>query len=817
MSETPSISPAPSEGEGAQPVPSGMSEAPAAAGGGWMGRLALVLAFILVAAGMANNLPNIPGLLDAVRSIPGLENLPRISKYSSDFFFPLAFTLMLVIALLVSSFGRSWRGRPGGRFWLGSLLDVLMLAAILGTSVVYLIEHDQVCLIDTISGERARLLAETKARAAEYIAIYGTPPVEEYPDCQAILGSWILPWLLFAVTIFFVYVVRVWGFPIVAVAIAIALYTVLSSAAWYFDWTDNRYLTTSIGTASDGVKNYAAGVVAARNAITLESNGLLGQFLNITVNIVFPYVVLGALFGASAGGRALIKLAVVITRNLRGGPAHAAIVGSATFGTISGGPVVNVLGTGTLTIPMMMRSGFAPTFAGGVEAAASSGGQFMPPVMGIAAFVLSALSTVPYSDVIIAAFLPALAYFLSLFLVVVFEARRTRLQVVGQLSEEQKLTRRDWTNLLMIAGPILLILVLLLTKKDAVGTGLFGWILGYTPGSGEALPWVLKVFQNAAGDPDSAGFWAVILLLALLFLDEDVRKAPRKVLSALSSAGLIIAELFLLLTAVAVIDICINFTNFTGIMTIDILNWLKSVSTFMLFGQELTVGGPVYLMLALVTAMIVTILLGMGMPTLPAYVNVILIIGPLLVALGTSFFTAHMFIFYFAVASAITPPVAIAAFAASTISKAEPMATGFQAVRVGIVMFTIPFVFAFYPELLLIEQAQLAPSIDGSLSSDKIYLPGYDGTVQLEALAWLVLRLVVALYLVASALSRFDAAPLAVYEVGLRLVLAVLLLLKAPAVAGSALAVTAVYLLVHHVLARRPRTGSREPPDSPGG
>ena len=792
-----------------------MSEAPAVAGG-WMGRLALALAFILVVAGMANNLPNIPGLLETVRSIPGLEGLPRISKYSSEFFFPLAFTLMLVIALLVSSFGRSWRGRPGGRFWLGSLLDVLMLVAILGTSVVYLIEHDQVCLIDTISGERARLLAETKARAAEYIAIYGTPPVEEYPDCQAILGNWILPWLLFAVTIFFVYVVRVWGFPIVAVAIAIALYTVLSSAVWYFDWTDNRYLTTSIGTVTDGVKNYAAGVVAARNAITLESNGLLGQFLNITVNIVFPYVVLGALFGASAGGRSLIKLAVVITRNLRGGPAHAAIVGSATFGTISGGPVVNVLGTGTLTIPMMMRSGFAPTFAGGVEAAASSGGQFMPPVMGIAAFVLSALSTVPYSDVIIAAFLPALAYFLSLFLVVVFEARRTNLQVVGRLTEEQKLTRRDWRNLLMIAGPILLILVLLLTKKDAVGTGLFGWVLGYTPGGGETLPWVLKVFQNAAGDPDSAGFWAVILLLALLFLDEEVRKAPRKVISALSNAGLIIAELFLLLTAVAVIDICINFTNFTGIMTIDILNWLKTVSTFTLFGQELTIGGPVYLMLALVTAMIVTILLGMGMPTLPAYVNVILIIGPLLVALGTSFFTAHMFIFYFAVASAITPPVAIAAFAASTISKAEPMATGFQAVRVGIVMFTIPFVFAFYPELLLIEQAQLAPSIDGSLSSEKIYLPGYDGTVQLEALAWLVLRLVIALYLVASALSRFDAAPLPMYEVGLRLILAVLLLLKAPAVAGSALAATAVYLLVHHVLARGRRTGSRGRADRTG-
>ena len=133
----------------------------------------------------------------------------------------------------------------------------------------------------------------------------------------------------------------------------------------------------------------------------------------------------------------------------------------------------------------------------------------------------------------------------------------------------------------------------------------------------------------------------------------------------------------------------------------------------------MTIGGSLYLMVALAVAMLATILLGMGMPTLPAYVNVILILGPLLVALGTSFFTAHMFIFYFAVASAITPPVAIAAFAASTISKAEPLATGVAAVRAGIVMFTIPFVFAFYPELLLIEQAQLAQSIDGAPSTPK--------------------------------------------------------------------------------------------------
>ena len=758
---------------------------------GWMRRLALGLAFILVLMGMANNLPNIPGLLEAVRSIPGLAELPRLSKYNSEFFFPLAFAFMMVIALLTSSFANDWRNEARAKYYFGIAFDILMLVMIIGMAIVYMIENEQLCLIDTLNGDRARAMAENLARAAEYEAIFGTPPDEDFPDCITNSGNLILPFLVLAVGVFFVYIIKVWGFPIVAVAIIIAIYTVVSATAWYFDWTDNKYLTTSVGTVVDGVRNYSMAVVGARNAVILESNGILGQFLNITVNVVFPYVVLGSLFGASAGGRSLIKMAVVITRKLRGGPAHAAIVGSATFGTISGGPVVNVLGTGTLTIPMMIKNGFRPTFAGGVEAAASSGGQIMPPVMGIAAFVLAALSTVPYSDVIVAAFIPALAYFFSLFLMVVFESRRMKIEAVRELSEEQKLTREDSKNLIMIAGPILMILILLLSTKDSVGTGFSAFLFGYDAASGEPLPWILQVYQNAAGDPDSAGFWAVVILVLLLFLDPEIRKAPRKIITALSDAGIIIAELFLLLVAVGVIDVCISFT-------IDVLNWLKSVSTFTLFGNEFVLGGALYLMLALFVAMLATILLGMGMPTLPAYVNVILIIGPLLAALGTSFFTAHMFVFYFAVASAITPPVAIAAFAASTISKAEPLATGFAAVRAGIVMFTIPFVFAFYPELLLIEQAQIMQSLEGGISDKKEYLPGYDGTIHMGALSWLLFKLIVVLYLVASALSRQDKFRLSKYDIAIRFVLALLILLKLPFIANSALVVAGLYLAFHH-------------------
>ena len=285
-----------------------------------------------------------------------------------------------------------------------------------------------------------------------------------------------------------------------------------------------------------------------------------------------------------------------------------------------------------------------------------------------------------------------------------------------------------------------------------------------------------------------------------MFIDPQIRKSPRKIINAISEAGTFIAGLFLLLIAVSVIDVCINFTNFTGILTVDVLNWLKSADNFTILGQEFKLDGALYLMLALVMAMVATIALGMGMPTLPAYVNVVLIIGPLLAALGTSFFTAHMFVFYFAVASAITPPVAIAAFAASTISKADPLATGFAAVKAGIVVFTIPFVFAFYPELLLIEQAQIAQSLTGS--SIKSYLPGYDGTVSLGPLMWLVFKLLVVLYLVASALMGFDAKRLSTIWTIVRIIAAILILLKIPAISISALIFAFVILIYHHFIER---------------
>ena len=363
-----------------------------------------------------------------------------------------------------------------------------------------------------------------------------------------------------------------------------------------------------------------------------------------------------------------------------------------------------------------------------------------------------------------------------------------------------RITRTDVLHLMQIFLPILLILILLLTKKDAVGCGVLGWMLGaetiVNNGVCRAieLPWFLQLYQNAAGDAGATGWWGAALVILLLFLDKDFRATPRKALDALADAGITVSTLYLMFLAVTVIDVCLNFTGLSKFVGIDILSFLLT----------LDLGGSASFsmqFLALAITMLLAVLLGMGMPAVPAYINVALLMGPMLIGLGLATFTAHMFIFYFAVASAITPPVALAAFAAATITKAEPMATGFSAVRSGIVMFVIPFIFAFYPELLLIDQALIDPT-----SPSKEFLPGYEGGVSFVSLLWLLARLVFALYFIASALARYDTGPLGLPWVLIRLAIAATILAKPEMIHLSAIAVGVGVLILHRIMHRESAT-----------
>ena len=746
--------------------------------------LALVLAFILVMVGLINTMPEIPGLQDLARDLTGRPFF-RVSGFPPEFFYPPIFLVMMVIVALDASVFRALKKDRPHLAWLGLLLDAGLILAAFLAALGFLVEIDSFCLIDQITGERARLIQEASERSAGLIP--GISFEAEVPSCQARFGIWIIPLLFTIISLFFLYNVRVWGLPLVMVATVVVVYTVGTALLWMFDLSENNFLLTKLG--ADGGDARAAAIQKATN-VFITPDGFMGRFMDIVVNQVFPYVILGALFGTSAGGTSLIKLAVRATRRLRGGPAHAAIVSSAMFGTITGGPVTNVLSTGRLTIPMMRRNGFSPQFAGGVEAAASSGGQIMPPVMGVAAFVLVALTAVPYTKVITAAFLPAMFFFFSIFLAVVFQARRENVKAMREIPGDLIMSRQDWLNLIIIFAPIFTILSLLLGNKDVISSGFVASVLP---------AFVTQTLVNATGDAVSAGWWAVAVLVPLLFLDPETRAKPSQILLSLADGGILVSRLFLLLFAVSIISAFLNESGLTGELTRAITTWLEQAQVLSLFGFDIKIVGGVYLMLALTCAMGCAILLGMGMPTVPAYVNVALLLGPLLANLGVSFFTAHMFVFYFAVASAITPPVAIAAFAAASITRTEPMRTGLAAVRIGIVMFTIPFVFAWYPELLLIEEAVTITNDQGQ----RALIDGYSGSVDWPSLSALGLRIAVALYLMASALAKFDKVAMNILEVALRLLAAVLILWKSAMIMWIGLALALMLILGHYLLPLR--------------
>lgn len=756
------------------------------------------LALVLVLAGMINSTPSIPGwdqLWRGVFDAPGLA----VRRFPYEYFYPLAFAWMMIIVVLGSSIWRRWGDRSRLWRWGGLSMDVALVVATLAISVSYLVENEAVCLIDQFTGERAALIERTLLVEQQLAISMGLPvPTSvENPHCIANTGGWLVLIVGLSVMVFLAYNAEIWGFSLVLVSIVMAAYAVGTVLIWYFYGSDgmNKYLITALGGEP---RTLLDGRSRVHDILINQGSGLLGQFLHIMLNTVFPYIVLGALLAVSAGGNTLIKLAFLWTRNLRGGPAHAAIVASAMFGTTTGTPVVNVLGTGVLTIPMMVKRGFSKVYAGGIEAAASSGGQIMPPIMGIAAFVLASMTGVPYREVAIAAVIPALAYFFCMFLSVMFQSRKQGIEAVGEITPEMRLTRRDRVHMLQIALPLLLIVVLLLIPKDAIGCDPISRLLGAevvqvgTRCRATDLPWIMQLLQNSAGDAGSVGWWAAVLLAGLLFIDPEFRRKPRLLIDALADAGTTISTLYLMFLAVSVIDVSLNLTGLANFVALDVLGWLR--------GLDLGGSAPiVYQFLALMVAMFLAILLGMGMPAVPAYINAALLMGPLLVGLGIAHFTAHMFIFYFACASAITPPVAVASYAASTITKADPIATSFSAVRSGAVMFVIPFVFAFYPELLLVPAAVISPASGAGLAT---FLPGYDGQIHLGGLLWLLARLILALYILASALARFDLVRLGLPETIVRLALCVLILSANPWIYGPAMAAAGGLLLRSRAVAR---------------
>jgi TRAP transporter 4TM/12TM fusion protein len=449
------------------------------------------------------------------------------------------------------------------------------------------------------------------------------------------------------------------------------------------------------------------------------NKGVFGSITNIVLSTVFIFIIFGTLLEGTGAGATLLKFAFIVTRRTRGGPAHAAILASSMFGTMSGSTVANIVGTGTFTIPMIKKRGFSPTFAGGIEATASSGGQIMPPIMGAAALVMADLTGVGYLNVIVAALFPALFYYFSLFAAVTVEARRQGIEV-QPLTMDDQITRVDMINAVLFVGPIL--------------TVIFSLLLGLST--------------------SAAGFYAVVVLLALSVVNPEVRKNPKRVWDSFLAGAKSGATL---LIAIAAIGILVGSLDSTG-LGLKLANVIASIRGESLFS-------------ALLVAMVGALILGMGMPTLPAYLIIILVMGPAIQALGVSMLTAHMFVFYYGVASSLTPPVAIAAYAAAPIARANPLMTALMSFRLGMAKFIIPFIFAFYPTILIVEEFSLLPFL------------------------WIVARTCFCIWLFSSALSAYDRGRLTIVEVVLRFGAAFALLALSPMIHLPALALGVALIL----------------------
>ncbi len=383
----------------------------------------------------------------------------------------------------------------------------------------------------------------------------------------------------------------------------------------------------------------------------LGTEGIFGIPLYVSATYVMLFILFGALVERTGTGQLFMDFAMSLTGHSAGGPAKVSCITSGMFGTVSGSAVANVMTTGTFTIPLMKRIGYKPAFAGAVEAVASTGGQIMPPIMGATAFIMAEFLGISYLSVAAFALLPAVLYYIAVFMTVHFEAKRTNMHGLPR-SELPKLV-----DVLRERGHLFLPLVVI------VAALLHGFSAPFA-----ALCGVASVIPTALLRKSTRQY--VHLENIVTALEVGARNTVTVALSC-ACAGIVIGVIFMT-------GLGLEFTDLV----------LKAAGNHM--------------MVALVLTMFAGILLGMGMPTAPAYIMQTALLVPALVKLGVVVEAAHMFVFYFAILSAITPPVALAVYAANGISRANLWDSSVAALRLGATGYIIPFMFVFGPSLLFI-------------------------------------------------------------------------------------------------------------------
>ena len=403
---------------------------------------------------------------------------------------------------------------------------------------------------------------------------------------------------------------------------------------------------------------YMPGVLAHRGVsveqlvghVYFTTEGIFGIPLGVSSTFIFLFILFGAYLESTGLGKFFIDIANAIAGWASGGPAKVAVLSSALMGTVSGSSVANVAGTGSFTIPMMKKLGYRKEFAGAVEAASSTGGQLMPPVMGAAAFLMAEFVGVPYIDIVAAAVIPAILYFAGLWLGVHLEAKRNNLKGVprDQLPKAWDIFRERGH----LAIPLVVIVYLLVT--------------GYTPMRAALVAIVLSIVASA--------------------LRKSTRMKPIEIIRGLENGA---RNVLGVVIACAAAGIIIGVVTKTGV-------GLKLASGLLALSGGL-------LLPTMFFTMITSLILGMGVPTTANYVITSTIAAPALLQMGVPVLAAHMFVFYFGIIADVTPPVALAAYAASGISGGKPLMTGVNASKLAIAAFIIPYIFVLSPVLLMID------------------------------------------------------------------------------------------------------------------
>ncbi|MFY9415595.1 MAG: TRAP transporter permease [bacterium] len=386
----------------------------------------------------------------------------------------------------------------------------------------------------------------------------------------------------------------------------------------------------------------------------ISAEGILGVPIKVSSTFIFLFMIFAAFLKSTGIGDWLTELAVGLTGYATGGPAKAAVIASAAQGTVSGSSVANTVGTGSVTIPLMKSIGYRPEFAGAVEAAASTGGQLMPPIMGAAAFIMTEFTNIPYYQIALAAAIPAVLYFTGIFITVHFEAKRTGLEGLPrhQLPNWRKLLKEKW----FLATPIVGIVYFL--------------VAGYTPMKAAFYGILLCILASMVLKETRMSLWDIIKTL------ETGARSALPVVAACASAGIIV-----------------------GIVT------LTGLGVKLAGGIVKLAGGNIYL--TMVFTMLTSLVLGMGVPTTANYIIQATVSAPALISLGVPPIAAHLFVFYFGIVADITPPVALAAFAGSGIAGSNPIRTGFEAFKLGFAAYLVPYIFVLSPVLVLVDVTPL--------------------------------------------------------------------------------------------------------------